>query len=63
MPNPEQSYDKNGNQSNSYTREVARQGLKSNELTPEKRKELENQTQCLRGDEHVKAANKNKLKE
>lgn len=61
MPNPEQSFDKNGKMSNSYTREVAQQGLKSPDLTPERRKELENQTHCKRGDE-FKNANKDKLK-
>jgi hypothetical protein len=48
---PEQSYDLNGDRSNSYTRDEAREALvKRTDLTAEERKWWENRTQCLRGD-------------
>lgn len=63
MPEPVQDYDKNGDRSNSYTREAARQELATSKgLTSEQRQLLENQTQCRTESDRQKA-DKSKLKE
>jgi hypothetical protein len=48
---PAQDYDRNGDKSNSYTREAARERLtQTSGLSQEQRQAIENKTQCLRGD-------------
>jgi hypothetical protein len=56
-PKVEQDRDLKGNQSNSGTRETAREKQRTDKnLTPEQKQQLENQTQCLRGDAYRKAS-------
>ena len=60
---PTQDYDKNGNKSNSGTRETATWALANDKgLTAEQRKHYENQSQCARGDEFHKLQNANRMK-
>ena len=56
-PKIEQAHDREGNRSNSYTREAARETLAADKnLTPERKQSLENQTSCLQGEAFRKAS-------